>query len=69
MIKSFSRLGAQIIVLILLSTSMLMAQPERWQQRVNYKMDVKVDATANQFSGKQRLEYWNNSPDTLKVLY
>lgn len=69
MIKSFSRFGTQIILLILLSTSMLMAQPERWQQRVNYKMDVKVDAMANQFSGKQRLEYWNNSPDTLKVLY
>ena len=45
------------------------AQPDRWQQRVKYKMDVNVDALANQFRGKQTLEYWNNSPDTLDVLY
>ncbi|MFN5422430.1 MAG: M1 family metallopeptidase [bacterium] len=45
------------------------SQTDRWQQRVNYKMDVIVDAQNNRFNGKQRLEYWNNSPDTLKVLY
>jgi hypothetical protein len=32
-------------------------------------MDVVVDAAGNKFSGKQRLDYWNNSPDTLRVLY
>lgn len=47
----------------------LFAQADRWQQKVNYKMDVKVDAENNRFTGKQRLDYWNNSPDTLKVLY
>jgi hypothetical protein len=36
---------------------------------VHYKMDVVVDAAGNKFSGKQRLDYWNNSPDTLRVLY
>lgn len=45
------------------------SQADRWQQRVNYKMDVQVDAANNRFTGKQKLEYWNNSPDTLKVLY
>src|SRR5688572_8951573 len=41
-----------------------------WQQRVKYAMDVDVNAEANRFSGKQKLEYWNNSPDTLtKVFY
>jgi len=45
-------------------------QPDRWQQRVKYFMDVKMDVSANRFSGKQRLEYTNNSPDTLyKVFY
>ena len=42
---------------------------ERWQQRVHYKMDINVDAAKNRFSGKQHIDYWNNSPDTLKVLY
>jgi len=50
-------------------SSLTQAQTDRWQQRVKYKMDVDVDAAANRFNGKQNLEYWNNSPDTLKVLY
>ena len=54
--------------LILLSKN-IQSQTDRWQQRVNYQMDVIVDADGNKFSGKQRLEYWNNSPDTLKVIY
>jgi len=47
----------------------LHAQADRWQQKVNYQMDIQVDASANKFTGKQKLDYWNNSPDTLKVLY
>ncbi|MBM3441176.1 MAG: M1 family metallopeptidase [Bacteroidetes bacterium] len=61
--KPFSLLSA------LLATLLLQAQADRWQQRVKYKMDIEVDAAANRFSGKQALEYWNNSPDTLRVLY
>src|ERR1043165_2409921 len=46
------------------------AQPDRWQQRVKYIMSVDVNVETNRFTGKQRLEYWNNSPDTLtKVFY
>ena len=45
------------------------AQPDRWQQRVNYKMDIDMDVKTNQFTGKQQLEYWNNSPDTLYKLF
>lgn len=45
------------------------AQPDRWQQRVRYRMDVDMDVRTNRFTGKQVLDYWNNSPDTLKVLY
>ena len=41
-----------------------------WQQRVKYTMDIDVDAAANKFRGKQKLEYTNNSPDTLtRVFY
>jgi hypothetical protein len=61
--------GAALPVLLLAVTG-LYAQPDRWQQRVNYTMDVKMDVQSNRLNGKQRLEYTNNSPDTLyKVFY
>ena len=46
------------------------AQSSRWQQRVKYAMNIDVDASTNKFTGKQKLEYTNNSPDVLnKVFY
>jgi hypothetical protein len=46
------------------------AQPDRWQQRVKYVMDINMDVATHRFSGKQKLQYTNNSPDTLfKVFY
>jgi len=46
-----------------------LGQPDRWQQRVKYVMNVDVNVTLNQFKGKQRLEYTNNSPDTLNRVF
>lgn len=46
------------------------AQPDRWQQKVKYAMDIDMNVETNRFTGIQKLEYWNNSPDTLtKVFY
>jgi hypothetical protein len=45
------------------------AQPDRWQQHVKYTMDIAMNVTTNRFTGKQRLEYTNNSPDTLKKVF
>jgi hypothetical protein len=46
------------------------AQPDRWQQRVKYSMNVAMDVQSNRFTGSQTLSYTNNSPDTLsKVFY
>lgn len=45
------------------------AQPDRWQQRVKYVMNIDMNVQTNQFKGKQKLEYWNNSPDTLKRVF
>ncbi len=46
------------------------AQQSRWQQRVSYNMIVDVNTTTNRFTGTQKLEYTNNSPDKLdKVFY
>lgn len=41
-----------------------------WQQRVKYTMNIDMNVQTNRFTGKQKLEYWNNSPDTLtRVFY
>jgi hypothetical protein len=45
------------------------AQTGVWQQRVNYKMEVDMDVSTNRFAGTQRLDYWNNSPDTLRRVF
>ncbi|MGF2413029.1 M1 family metallopeptidase [Ferruginibacter sp.] len=44
-------------------------QPDRWQQRVKYNMNIDMDVNNNQFKGKQKLEYTNNSPDALNKLF
>ncbi|HTI09339.1 MAG TPA: M1 family metallopeptidase [Puia sp.] len=59
-----------VLIAALVSGLSLFAQPDRWQQRVKYTMDVNMDVTSNRFAGKQTLAYTNNSPDTLyKVFY
>lgn len=59
-----------LISMVAILPLMAIAQTGYWQQRVKYSMEVDVNAKANQFTGKQKLEYWNNSPDTLtKVFY
>lgn len=48
----------------------LLAQPDRWQQRATYNMEIDFDVNTNRFQGDQKLVYYNNSPDTLtKVFY
>ncbi|MGB3799749.1 MAG: M1 family metallopeptidase [Lewinella sp.] len=52
------------------SVAQIQAQPDRWQQRVAYEMEIDVDAENHQYAGTQRLTYVNNSPDTLdRVFY
>ncbi len=60
-----------IFALLAFASSKTFAQAEnRWQQRVNYKMQIEMDAAKNQFRGKQKLEYSNNSDKVLdKVFY
>lgn len=40
-----------------------------WQQRVEYEMDIDVDAPNHRFTGSQKLTYHNNSPDTLNRVF
>ncbi len=40
-----------------------------WQQRADYEMQIDVDDTQFQYDGKMKLEYTNNSPDTLEKVF
>ncbi|MET0392228.1 MAG: M1 family metallopeptidase [Chitinophagaceae bacterium] len=63
--KRFSSLVAFQLLLL-----QVFAQPDRWQQKVKYVMDIDMNVETNRFTGTQQLEYWNNSPDTLtRVFY
>jgi hypothetical protein len=64
------RLKSFFLVIIVILSFAVHAQPQRWQQAVKYTMNINMDVEANRFTGKQQLEYTNNSPDTLvKVFY
>ena len=45
------------------------AQPDRWQQRIKYNINVSMNVITNRFTGTEKLEYTNNSPDTLSKVY
>ena len=45
------------------------AQADRWQQRIECKMDIDFDVKKHQFTGKQQLTYYNNSPEELKKVF
>lgn len=45
------------------------SQPDRWQQRINYSIDVKMDVVTNRFTGIEKIDYSNNSPDTLQRVF
>ncbi len=57
-------------VIFCLSCISLSAQSDRWQQKVKYEMEIDMDVKSHTYKGKQKIKYWNNSPDTLhKVFY
>ena len=45
------------------------AQPNYWQQRIKYVMDIDLNVNTHIMKGKQSITYTNNSPDTLKKVF
>lgn len=58
-----------LLSLLLLVAFAASAQPDRWQQRIKYTMNIDMDVQANRYTGKQTVDYWNNSPDTLDRVF
>ena len=44
-------------------------QQNYWQQQVNYSIDVSLNDREHTLDGYERIEYINNSPDTLKFIW
>lgn len=44
-------------------------KPGYWQQDVHYTIKARVDEKRLVIFGTQELQYWNNSPDTLQVVF
>jgi hypothetical protein len=65
MLKKFSFL----VLVIILTSVQLFAQPERWQQQINYKIDAALDVQKNTIKGTEEIVYTNNSADTLRKVY
>jgi hypothetical protein len=51
MLKKFSFLA----LLTMLISVQLFAQPERWQQQINYKIDAKLDVQKNTVKGTEEI--------------
>lgn len=56
-------------LILMLSAFAAIAQTDRWQQKIKYTMNIDMDVSTNRYTGKQKLEYSNNSPDTLKRVF
>jgi len=56
-------------IFVLLFSIFSAQQNSYYQQYAKYKMDIDVDAANFTYNGNQTLNYTNNSPDELKVVY
>jgi hypothetical protein len=50
-------------------SSVVCCQSTYWQQQVNYKIDVTLTDTDNTLDGFVKMDYHNNSPDTLYFIW
>jgi len=55
--------------LLVAQSSWLAASSQYWQQQVNYTIDVSLNDKVNELDGFEKIEYINNSPDTLKFIW
>ena len=58
-----------LVFLFLFYSINIFAQKNYWQQQVNYTIDVSLNDEDNTLDGFERMEYINNSADTLRYIY
>ena len=57
------------LLLIVYGCSKTAFSQSYWQQQVNYRIDVTLNDGNNTLDGFEKLEYINNSPDTLRFIW
>ena len=63
------RKKSALILILFCSSLIVSAQPDRWQQKIAYNINVDMNVVTNQFKGVEKIDYWNNSPDTLDRVF
>lgn len=58
-----------ILVLLILFCCQLSTYSQYWQQQVNYTIDVSLNDKENSLDAFEKIEYINNSPDTLTFIW
>lgn len=64
----FMPVRLSLLLMLLCLTRMINAQTY-WQQEVNYTIDVSLNDQQHSLDGFERIEYINNSPDTLRYIW
>jgi len=67
--RFLNRVMKTILLLIIVLPAMAFSQNYRWQQRVDYQMDVELNDENHTITGKQKLIYENNSPEALTQVF
>ena len=57
------------VIAIIAFVSGVSAQADRWQQRIDYKINATLDVATNIVKGTEDIVYTNNSTDTLRKVY
>jgi hypothetical protein len=58
-----------ILLLLVIQSVVLNSFAQYWQQEVNYTIDVSLNDQDHTLTGFEKIEYINNSPDTLKFIW
>ena len=58
-----------VFILLYCQLSTANGQLPYWQQQVNYKIDVTLNDAGHTLDGYVKMEYYNNSPDTLRFIW
>jgi hypothetical protein len=58
-----------ILFLLAAQSSWLAATSQYWQQEVNYTIEVSLNDKDHSLKGFEKIEYINNSPDTLRFIW
>ncbi len=62
-------LKKSLLFFFLLSSLIAQGQTGYWQQQVNYQIDVTLNDRDHSLDGFEKIEYINNSPDTLHFIW